>query len=577
MSLREYQRKRDFSRTAEPKPEKAHSRSGAIFVIQKHDATRLHYDFRLELDGTLKSWAVPKGVPFTKGEKRLAAHVEDHPLDYASFEGIIPKGQYGGGTVMVWDTGTWEPLGGDPAKDLREGKLHFALHGKKLEGEWTLVRMRGEDEKNWLLIKSGDSMTPLSPKRDDESVVSGRTLAQIANDRDAEWQSNRDETPRKESLRDRIRRRATEVAKTARSATAVRDAVKVRKTTGAARPGKASVPNSQPRSKGRCAGSTARFVEPMKAKLVTEPPTGRDWVYELKFDGFRAVAVKNGAEVELISRNGNSLAAKFPSLTEAMAETIPAKSAVLDGEIVALDEQGRSSFQLLQALELGEERPPLCFYVFDLLHADDVDLHDLPLHERKAKLAALLHGVGDPIRYSADLVGDPRKLLAEVKERGLEGVIGKQRDSTYESGRRSGAWIKLKCASEQEFVIGGYTPPQGTRPHFGALLVGFYEAGKLKFAGKVGTGFNAKLLRLLYQQFQPLRRTDCPFSNLPEKQGGRWSQNITPAEMRRCTWIDPQLICQVRFTEWTRDGKLRHPVFVGMREDKAAKEVVRES
>lgn len=529
MSLREYARKRDFARTAEPKGEKAATHPRALrFVIQKHDASRLHYDFRLELEGALKSWAVPKGPPYARGEKRLAMHVEDHPLDYAGFEGIIPKGQYGGGTVMVWDTGTYEPLSEDPAGELAGGKLHFLLHGKKLEGEWSLVRIRGESGNEWLLIKNDTSVEPVSKKHDDESVLTGRSMAQIAAARDAEWQSDRAET------------------------------VKPKRVAA-----KAALP-----------APAAKFIEPMAAKVVAAPPLG-DWLYELKFDGFRALAIKHGREVQLLSRNNKDLAGKFPEVVEAV-RTIAAPNFFLDGEIVAVDEQGRSSFQLLQQYEMGEERPPLFYYAFDLLQLGDRDLRERPLRERKDELERLLAGAPETIRYSAPLGGDVHHLLAEIKARGLEGVIGKRPDSHYESGRRSGAWIKLKCVNEQEFVIGGYTPPAGTRRHFGALLVGYFEGVKLKFAGKVGTGFNTAGLKALFARFQPLRRATCPFANLPERQAGRWSQGITPAEMKRCTWVDPRMVCQVKFSEWTSDAKLRHPVFLGLREDKEARAVMRE-
>ena len=568
MSLREYQRKRDFTRTAEPAPRKAKSKKHApLFVIQKHDASRLHYDFRLEVDGTLKSWAVPKGVPYERGDKRLAVHVEDHPLEYANFEGVIPKGQYGGGTVMVWDTGTWENLGGDAARDLASGKLHFALRGKKLAGEWTLVRTRGgsEEKENWLLIKSGDSIRPLSKKKDDESGLTGRTMAKIAADRDKEWQSNHASTD-KENFRTRLKRLIARSSPSPEEDDA----------------GSGKRPQRAPVAKGRAGGvvrrkgaSKLKFVSPMKAKLASESPPDGDWIYELKFDGFRAIALKNGSEVELRSRSGKDLTQKFPEIARAVAG-LPGDDAVLDGEIVALDEKGRSSFQLLQAFELGEQRPPICFYVFDLLHLGRSDLRGESLTERKSQLQDLLRGVPDPIRFSATIDGDPNQLLAEVKARGLEGLIGKLRDSTYESGRRSGAWIKLKCVNEQEFVVGGYTPPQGTRKYFGAILVGYFEDGRLKFAGKVGTGFNTTLLRVLHGRFEKLRRAECPFANLPEKTGGRWTQNVTPAEMRRCTWLNPEIVCEVKFTEWTRDGKLRHPVFIGIREDKEARSVVRE-
>jgi bifunctional non-homologous end joining protein LigD len=314
----------------------------------------------------------------------------------------------------------------------------------------------------------------------------------------------------------------------------------------------------------------------MKARLVTAPPAEGAWVYELKFDGFRALAIKSGAHVDLYSRNANLLSQKFPEVVEAL-EQLKTRDAIIDGEIVALDAEGRSSFQLLQSYELGEERPALCYYAFDLLRLDGRDLRGEPLYKRKDELEQLLRKAPPTIRFSANISGSPRQLLAEVKARGLEGLIGKLRDSPYESGRRSGAWIKLKCVNEQEFVIGGYTPPQGARKYFGALLVGYYEADRLRFAGKIGTGFNTTLLRVLHSRLQKLIRPTTPFADLPEKRGGQWTQNITPAMMRRCTWVEPELVCEAKFTEWTRDGKLRHPVFVGMREDKEGASVVRET
>jgi len=517
MSLRAYVRKRDFTRTAEPRG-KRHGKGGKApqFVVQKHDASRLHYDFRLELGGTLKSWAVPKGMPFKKGEKRLAVQVEDHPREYGNFEGVIPEGQYGGGTVMVWDGGTYEMLSSHPKKDLEQGKLHFVLHGQKLEGEWTLVRIKHGESRDWLLIKSGETMRPVSRTKDDESSLTGRTMARIARERKAEW-----------------------------------------------------------RSGARKVGAKLRFVAPMKATLMAAPPSRGDWLYELKFDGYRALALKEGERVQLLSRNTKDFSKRFPEIAEAVAQ-LPADSAILDGEIVALDEKGRPSFQLLQMIEMGEARPPLVFYVFDLLHRDGADLMSAPLHQRREELVSTLKGVAGPIRFSGEIRGDPRRLLAEVRKRGLEGIIGKERDSLYEPDRRSRSWIKLKCVSEQEMVIGGYTPPEGTRQHFGALLVGYYHGKDLRFAGKVGTGFNAGLLKSMYQKMHALSRKTCPFANLPERKQGRWAQNITPREMKLCHWIEPELVCQIRFSEWTRDGKLRQPVFLGLREDKDAREILRE-
>ena len=318
-----------------------------------------------------------------------------------------------------------------------------------------------------------------------------------------------------------------------------------------------------------------QFISPMKATLVSAPPQQGDWLYELKFDGFRTVAVKNGNDVRLYSRNAKEFTARFPEIAEAVAG-LSVERAVLDGEIVAVDEEGRSSFQLLQGVDTEAERPPIFFYVFDLLNDDGDELITRPIEQRRKRLRKILEGVEEPIRLSMEISGDPKQLLEEVRRRGLEGIIGKERGSLYEVDRRSKSWIKLKCAYEQEFVIGGFTPPEGSRQHFGALLVGYYEREKLQFAGKVGTGFNTAILKSLRQQMRPLERPTCPFANLPERTQGKWRQNITPGEMRLCHWVEPKLVCQVRLTEWTRDGKLRHPVFQGLREDKDAREVVRE-
>jgi bifunctional non-homologous end joining protein LigD len=314
----------------------------------------------------------------------------------------------------------------------------------------------------------------------------------------------------------------------------------------------------------------------MKPKLLETPPTVGDWVYELKFDGIRLIAVKNGKKVNLISRNENELSGRFPEVVEAI-RLLPIADCVIDGEVVALDEKGGSSFQLLQAREMEGHQSPIYYYVFDLLQAGGKNLTRLPLENRKQLLASVCEDAAESIRFSGEIGGDPQALLREVKRLGLEGVIGKQKGSVYEPGHRSGVWIKLKCVNEQEFVIGGYTPPQGARKYFGALLVGYYEKKRLLFAGKVGTGFNTKLLASLYKRFMSQKSDDCPFADLPSKLATGWVQGITPAMMRRCQWINPVFVCQIKFAEWTRDGKLRQPVFVGLREDKKPAEVGRES
>jgi bifunctional non-homologous end joining protein LigD len=561
MGLAEYKKKRNFTVTAEPsgKPLPKLVKGASRFVIQKHDASRLHYDFRLEMDGVLKSWAVPKGLPWEKGEKHLAVEVEDHPVEYATFEGIIPQGQYGGGTVMVWDRGNYHVYGEDPAKALRDGRLHLVMDGEKAKGEWSLIRTRMDGGKTqWLLLKSGTGIKPISKKRDDQSVKTGRTMAQIAAQKDAEWQSNREED-KKPTLKSRIKTALKKKDdRQEKSESIARSSLPAKKAL-------AKLPAAKP-----------RFIDPMKPRLLDAPPTAGDWSYELKFDGIRACAIKDGGKVSLISRNGNELRARYPDVAEAV-KNLPVDECVIDGEVVALDEEGRSSFQLLQGLEMEGRKSPICFYVFDLLQLSGRSLVGLPLTARKQLLAQLCEGVADPIRFSGEIGGDASALLGEVKRRGLEGLIGKLRDSVYEPGRRSGAWIKLKSLNEQEFVIGGFTPPQGARQHFGAVLVGYYEKKKFLFAGKVGTGFDTKSLAALHKKFKSEKREDCPFADLPSKQGGQWVQGITPAMMRKIEWVNPVFVCQVKFAEWTRDGKLRQPVFLGLREDKKPGDVVRET
>jgi len=574
MALTEYKRKRDFKKTNEPSgksvPKKI--KGASRFVIQKHAARRLHYDFRLEMESVLKSWALPKGLPWKRGEKHLAVEVEDHPIEYEDFEGVIPEGQYGGGTVMVWDRGTYYVYGEQPIKSLREGKLHLLLDGKKAKGEWTLVRIRGRDgEKNqWLILKTGDDVKPISSKLEDESVKTGRTMKQIADARDAEWQSNRVEDQSatsqfKARIREAIKKKAKDEA-VGRDRRARRDTL----------PGEAHGPLGEP-SLPDLPGGKPRFVEPMKAKLMEKPPAAGDWIYELKFDGIRVIAIKDCGKVSLLSRNQNDLSARFPEIVDAV-KNLPTDECVLDGEVVALDEQGRSSFQLLQAREMEGRKSPIYFYVFDLLQLDGKSLVSVPLEERKNVLEKLCASGGDPrIRYSGAIGGDAEHLLTEVQRRGLEGIIGKLRNSVYEPDRRSGAWIKLKCVNEQEFVIGGYTPPQGARKYFGAILVGYYKDGDLVFAGKVGTGFTTKSLAALHKKFRAEERSDCPFVDLPSKQNGEWVLGITPSMMKKMHWINPKFVAEIKFAEWTRDRKLRAPVFRALRDDKQPGEVVRET
>jgi bifunctional non-homologous end joining protein LigD len=485
---------------------------------------------------------------------------------------------------MVWDHGAYYVFGEQPLKSLKEGKLHLVLAGKKAQGEWTLVRIRGRDgEKNtWLIMKTGASAKPPSKKLEDQSAKTGRTMQQIAEQRDAEWESNRPESEpdgRQQGAKATLKRR-------------IKAALKKKDQEGkvaavhgtASERSKSSSDNDFDHALKSLPSAKPRFIEPMKARLVEAPPTHGDWLYELKFDGIRAIAAKDRDKVSLISRNGNKLDKRFPEIAEAVKD-LPISECVIDGEVVALDEEGRSSFQLLQALEMEGRKAPLRFYVFDLLQFEGRSLLNFPIEQRKQLLQKICERVGDPIRYSGEISGDVKSLLEEVRRRSLEGLIGKQRGSKYESGRRSGAWIKLKTVQEQEFVIGGYTPPGGARKYFGAILVGYYESdagravnkARLLFAGKVGTGFSEKSLAVLHKKFQQQKRDSCPFVDLPSKQGGTWVQGITPSMMKKMHWVNPKFVAEIKFAEWTRDGKLRQPVFLGLREDKDPRKIIRET
>jgi bifunctional non-homologous end joining protein LigD len=546
MSLVEYKRKRKFSQTPEPKGAvKVRKAKALSFVIQKHDATRLHYDFRLEMGGVLKSWAVPKGIPTTKGEKRLAMHVEDHPMDYGGFEGTIPEGNYGAGTVMLWDRGTYEAVTGDALDGYRAGKLHIRMSGEKLKGEWTLVRMRGEGGKEpWLLIKSGGDAKPISARRDDQSILSGKTMKQIASGGGRVWESNRE---------------GSRTTSTRSSKTKTRDKTPRKSGTLAAL-------NKLPREQ-------AGYVSPMKALLVRNPPPRDGWTFEIKWDGYRVIAVKSGGKVRLFSRRHRDITHDFETVATAV-EKLPAKSVVIDGEVVALDEKGRPSFQLLQNFRQDHAARglQLVYYVFDLLNLENRDLRQLPLEQRRELLQAMVGEADDPVRLSRSLEGDPEALVEQARANSIEGIIAKRARSIYEPDRRSGSWLKVKTVMEQEFVIGGFTEPKGSREHFGALLVGYYQAAQLMFASKVGTGFTTDTLHALHKRFKKLETSVCPFVNLPTK----GPNGLSRAEMRRCTWMLPALVCQVRFTEWTSDGGLRHPVFIGLRDDKRPHDVHRE-
>ncbi|MFO1500860.1 MAG: non-homologous end-joining DNA ligase [Verrucomicrobiota bacterium] len=536
LSLRAYRAKRDFAQTSEPPPEARAPASGEtkrMFVIQKHAASHLHYDFRLEMGGVLKSWAVPKGVPYERSEKRLAMQVEDHPMDYARFEGTIPPGNYGAGTVMVWDIGTFEVADGN----LGAGKLHLRLHGKKLEGEWILVQARGQDgdQRTWFLIKGGTSMKRLSVRRDDSSALTGRSLRQIAAANDAQWISNRPSAHPKANSAAPVAGPFTELLK----------------------------PLPQ---------SPASFVEPMHPKLVTALPEGDAWIYEVKFDGYRALAIRSASKAQLRSRHKKTL--DYPHIRKAI-EQLPARSLVLDGEVIAVGSDGKPSFQALHR-GANAQTKKISYYVFDILHYEGKDLRSLGLEDRKRLLAHLAQHFTHPLHFSAALKATTTTaLLKAVRDQGLEGIVAKKRVSRYESGERSGAWLKLRTDCQQEFVIGGYRTRRGHRD-FDALLVGYYEGHRLIYAGKVKNGFTPRMREQVLDAAKALHRRRPPFAELPIGTRGGWGEGLTEEDLDQIVWLRPKLVARIGFVEWTPHNHLRHSSFRGLRDDKDAGEVRKE-
>ncbi|WP_025753106.1 MULTISPECIES: DNA ligase D [unclassified Pseudomonas] len=506
--LQEYQRKRDFNATPEPAGKRARPRSAHAlqYCIQKHDASHLHYDFRLELDGTLKSWAIPKGPSLDPKVRRLAVHVEDHPLDYANFEGRIPEGHYGAGDVIVWDRGVWEPEG-DPREAYAKGKLRFRLQGEKLSGVWNLFRthLAGKKEQ-WMLVKSHDGQ---ARSETDYRIV--------------------------EALPDSVLSERTLPPRSPGKATTVRHK---RKTDPKALPD---------------------ALQPQLATLVDSPPSG-DWRYEVKFDGYRILARIDGDDIRLFTRNGHDWSAKMPRQVEAL-KALGLDSAWLDGEMVVVDDNGVADFQALQNAFDTEHDERITYYLFDLPWLGGEDLRALPLQQRRATLARLLEGhASQVIRYSADFKEPVASLLDSACRLELEGLIGKRADSPY-VGRRSSDWVKLKCKQRQEFVIVGYTDPKGSRNGFGALLLALHDhgSGPLRYAGKVGTGFNAATLDSIHARLTPLQTDKSPLPKPP-----------TGAEARGVHWLKPQLLAEVAYAQMTREGIVRHSVFHGLRDDKPA-------
>ena len=543
MALELYRKKRNFKTTPEPSGRLGRRRRrGLAFVVQKHAASHLHYDFRLELDGVLLSWAVPKGPSLDPNDKRLAMHVEDHPLQYCDFEGVIPPKQYGSGTVLLWDRGTWLPHG-DPAEGYRKGKLKFTLDGEKLHGDWTLVRSNGgrygADGKGWLLIKEDDDHA--QPAREgtvvDEhplSVTTGRSLEAIAAARDREWHSTKSvaENVARGAVKPRRRRRAR---------------------------------LSLARVKGARKVPLPDFIEPQLAMLVDAAPASHGWVHEMKYDGYRILARLVNGRVTLYSRNGKDWTDKLAGVAEAVAQ-LPVGDAWLDGEVVVLLPDGRSSFQALQNALSQSPPPALQYFVFDLPYVEGHDLRGVALTARKALLQTVLEGSAAIIHYSEHVATAGADYFTAACKLGLEGIISKRSDGTY-AGIRSRDWLKVKCERRQEFVIVGYTEPGGARSGFGALLLAVREEGRLRYAGRVGTGFDEMTLRAIKARLDELAVTTPPA--LDRAPSG--------ADARGVHWVRPELVAEVRFTEWTRDGTLRHPSFQGLREDKPASDVVRET
>jgi len=600
MALEEYKRKRRFEETPEPPP-KVEKKSGHRFVVQKHRATRLHFDFRLEMDGVLKSWAVPKGPSMDPADKRLSMQVEDHPVSYFDFEGTIPEGNYGAGTVMVWDLGTWEPLSPQPVKGkyvpgteaegaamLQKGDLKFRLHGQRLKGDFALIHMRarrpGSKGTEWLLIKKQDeyALEGYDIEQYDSSVVSKRSMGEIAGDKDsAEWKSSRPASRGKVKapwLADTLAKLDKKNKQTSEGA----KAGKVKKNgknksesdRSLAQPGAAtsqviSTPSAVKDLPGAVRKPMPTAVHPMLATSVEKPFDDPEWLFEIKWDGYRAVSFLQDDKVRLVSRNQNDLTGEFPELHE-LSKLIKAKNAVLDGEVVALDEQGRASFSLMQqrtGIRKGGQRVgarrelQIVYYIFDLLYVDGHDLRRVALEQRKQVLAKII-APSELVRYS-DHFPQGLALFEVAKQKGLEGILAKKRASHYEE-RRSREWLKIKVTQTVDCVIGGYTDPEGSRQYFGSIVLGLYdEKGRLIHVGQAGTGFNQAMLKEIWQVLKELETNRSPFYG-----------DVDAADVH---WVKPERVAEIKFTEWTHETseggmKLRAPVFLGLRGDKDPKE-----
>jgi bifunctional non-homologous end joining protein LigD len=592
VALEEYKRKRRFEETPEPPP-KVEKKSGHRFVVQKHRATRLHYDFRLEMEGVLKSWAIPKGPSLDPADKRLAMQVEDHPVSYFDFEGTIPEGNYGAGTVMVWDVGTWEPLSPQPVKGkyvagtdaeaaamLQKGDLKIRLHGQKLKGDFALIHIKGRRPGSkgteWLLIKKHDEYAVEGYDIDqyDKSALSKRSMAEIAGDAgSAQWTSSPPAT------RGKVKAPwlAETLAKVEKKKLSAASAEKKTSKTASRRVASSSTVAKQASSEsgtiqtlpGAVRKSMPSAIHPMLATSVEDPFDDPEWLFEIKWDGYRAVSFLQDGKVRLVSRNQNELTGEFPELHE-LSKLIKAKNAVLDGEVVALDEQGRASFSLMQqrtgirkgGRRVGARRElQIVYYVFDLLYLDGYDLRHVALEQRKQVLSQIV-APSDLVRYS-DHFPHGLALFEVAKKKGLEGILAKKRLSHYEE-RRSREWLKIKVTQTVDCVIGGYTDPEGSRQYFGSIVLGLYDKkGRLIHVGQAGTGFNQAMLKEIWQVLKKLETNRNPFYG-----------DVDAAHVH---WVKPERVAEIKFTEWTHETveggmKLRAPVFLGLREDKDPKE-----
>ena len=626
MALEEYKRKRRFEETPEPPP-KVEKKRGNRFVVQKHEATRLHYDFRLEMEGVLKSWAVPKGPSLDPADKRLAMQVEDHPVSYFDFEGNIPEGNYGAGSVMVWDVGTWAPLSpvqvdgkyvpgteAEAATMLAKGDLKFRLNGKRLQGDFALIKMKGRRPgskgNEWLMIKKHDEhvVEGYDAGDIDESVLSKRSMNDIAGDaRSKEWASSRpagrgrlkaawlaDAVAR---LDQKKKQKSTTTKETAEDAEDA-ELSKEKSSAGPAKPaasskiaGNGNTPPQKLSAKKETAKPSASaaspavmvesvpvkrpmptVVHPMLAESIEKPFDSDEWLFEIKWDGYRAVAFIENGKVRLVSRNQNELTARYPELKD-MTEFVKAKTAILDGEVVALDDHGRASFSLMQQRTgfrpggrkaVAKAEVPVLYYAFDLIYLDGYDWRRMNLEERKAKLKSILVQ-GDSLRYSDHYEAQGKALFEIAREKKLEGILAKKRNSCYEE-RRSRDWLKIKIRHEMECVVGGFTNPEGSRAHFGSLVLGLYDnEGRLIHVGQVGSGFDQKLLNELFKTLKKIETKKTPFYGEVEA-------------LRQVSWVKPELVASIEYAEWTEGTntgsgpKLRAPVFLGLRDDKNPKE-----